>query len=266
VRHAFAVVLMLAITRTLGTRNAAGMPSKSSDHFDTLVVPPYLELVVFDIFLGRPGATVDIFAPGATTPVHAGTGGVESFRAGEVMATVVVPRPPPGEWVIRRSHHQARVRMLSEQFFPRGVLVAPKPGDALRQHDLVTLAYRIVDGSGEPLHELAGYELSADVVLIRPDGSTRAVATRREPGGFRSATGDACDLAGRYWTDVRITTADAHGRRLEVFRDRWSGFSVEPALSAGTGSDIVWPSLVATAAICGAVVAVLRMRRRTTKP
>jgi hypothetical protein len=39
-----------------------------------------------------------------------------------------------------------------------------------------------------------------------------------------------CELAGRYWTDVRITTVDVNGHRLDVFRDRWSGFSV----AAGT--------------------------------
>lgn len=220
---------MVATTGILGTRTAADMPAKSDAHFDTLVISPYLEFVVFDVFLGRADATVDIFAPGATTALRAGAGGVETFRVGEVMATLVVPRPPPGEWIIRGSHRHARVRVLSQQFFPRGVLVAPKPGAALRQHDRVTLAYRITDASGQPLHELPGYALSADVSLICPDGSTRAIATRREPGGFRSAHEPACDLAGRYWTDVRITTADARGRRLEVFRDRWSGFSVAPA-------------------------------------
>jgi hypothetical protein len=221
VRRAFAVIAILA--------GAATVQAKSDPHIDTLVIPPYLELVVFDIFLGVPDATVDIFAPGATTALRAGAGGVEFFRLGHVMATLVVPLPPPGEWIIRRSHRHARIRVLSQRFFPRGVLVAPKPGDALRQHDRVTLAYRITDGSGQPLRELSGYALSAEVSLIRPDGSTRAIATRREAGGFRSANEAACDLPGRYWTDVRITTTDARGRRTEVFRDRSSGFSVTPA-------------------------------------
>jgi hypothetical protein len=51
-------------------------------------------------------------------------------------------------------------------------------------------------------------------------------------GVFRSADELLCELAGRYWTDVRITTTDANGHRLDVFRDRWSGFSVAPASQA----------------------------------
>ncbi|HEV8433875.1 MAG TPA: hypothetical protein VGR95_10720, partial [Thermoanaerobaculia bacterium] len=155
-RRAFAVVVMLAAA-------VAGMPAKNEPDIETLVIPPYLEVVVFDVFRGARDATIDIFPPGATTALRPGTGGVESVRFGEVMATVVVPRPPAGEWTIRRSHRRARVRVLSQQFFPRGVLVAPKPGDALRQYDRVTIAYRITDTGGQPLQELAGYTLDADV-------------------------------------------------------------------------------------------------------
>src|SRR4029079_18766022 len=91
--------------------------------------------------------------------------------------------------------------------------------------------YRVTDGNGQPLRELSGYALSADVTLIEPDGSIHVVRTEPSPdgSGFRG-TGDAeCDLAGRYGTDMRISTVDARGRRLEVFRDRWSGFSVAAA-------------------------------------
>jgi hypothetical protein len=210
----------------------AGTPGKDEPDIDTLVIPPYLEVIVLDVFRGARDATVDIFPPGATAALRPGARGVESIRLGDVMTTLVVPRPTPGEWTIRHSHRHARVRVLSQQFFPRGVLVVPKSGDALRQYDRVTLAYRITDGGGRPLHELAGYTLDANVSLLQPDGSTRPIATLREPGGFRSAGEVSYDLAGRYWTDVRITTADARGRRLEVFRDRWSGFYVTPAAPA----------------------------------
>lgn len=221
-----------AVTRMLGTRTVESMPSKNAAGPDTLVIPPYLDVVVFDVFRGARNAEVLIFPPGAMTPVRAGAAGVESFGIGDVLMTLVVPRPPPGEWIIRRSHRNAHVRILSQQFFPRGVLVAPNASDAPRQYDRIRIAYRITDGSGQPLRELLGYALSANVLLLRPDGSRAVIAAEPDTpsgGGFHSTGETACDLAGRYWTDVRITTADVHGRRLEVFRDRWSGFSVTPA-------------------------------------
>jgi len=219
------------VTRMLGTRTVESMPAKSGAPVDTLVVPPYLEVVVFDVFRGAAGAEVLIFPPAAAEPLRAGSGGVEAFRLGDVLSTLVVPRPPPGEWTIRRRHRNAHVRILSQQFFPRGTLVAPRPADALRQYDRVRLAYRIIDSDGQPLRELAGYALSADLMLIGPNGSMHRIGTEPWPdgNGFRSTRDAECDLAGRYWTDVRITTDDARGRRIEVFRDRWSGFSVAAA-------------------------------------
>ena len=220
-----------AVTRMLGTRTVESMPAKSGAPVDTLIVPPYLEVVVFDVFRGAAGAEVQILPPAAAEPLRAGRAGVEAFSLGDVLSTLVVPRPPPGEWTIRRRHRNARVRILSQQFCPRGSLVAPQPADALRQYDRVRLAYRVTDSNGQSLRELAGYGLSADVTLIEPNGAMRRVGTEPWPdgNGFRSTRDTECDLAGRYWTDIRITTVDARGRHIEVFRDRWSGFSVAPA-------------------------------------
>ena len=218
-----------AITRLAGTR-VVESTSKSGDGVDILVIPPYLDVVVFDVFRGARNAEVKIFPPAATEPVSDGTNGVQSFRVGQVLSTLVVPRPPPGEWIIRRSHSKARVRVLSQQFFPRGTLMIPRPGETMRQFDRVGLVYRITDNDGESLRELPGYELSVDVVLLKPDGTSTPVPTRRDARTtFNALHVTECELAGRYWTDVRISTVDAHGRRLEVFRDRWSGFTVSVA-------------------------------------
>ena len=222
-----------AVTRLLGTRTVESMPSKTEAGIDTLVIPPYLDVVVFNVFRGAPDAEVSISPPGALVPVRSGVNGVESFSVGDVLSTLVVPRPPPGAWTIRRSHRRARVRVLSQQFFPRGMLLVPAPGDGLRQHDAISIVYRVNDGAGQPLRAMPGYALAADVLLVKPDGMSAAVPMRPDPAspdnGFCSMQGTECDLPGRYWTDVRITTADLSGHRLEVFRDRWSGFSVSPA-------------------------------------
>jgi hypothetical protein len=155
-----------------------------------------------------------------------------SLPVGDVLATLVVPRPAPGEWTIRKSHPGARVRVLSQQFFPRGALLRPAETETLPRCNRVPLAYRVLDGRGDPLQELRDYALSLEVTLAKPDGARSTIAMERDPslgaGGFRSTHDPLCEIAGRYWTDVRITALDAKGHRLEVFRDRWSGFSVAP--------------------------------------
>jgi von Willebrand factor type A domain len=221
------------IAQLIGTRTSESAPSKRQQAIDTLAVPPYLDVIVFDVFRASPGAAVEIYPPGQATPIRGGAKGVESVILGDVLATLIVPRPPPGEWTIRKSRADARVRILSQQFFPRGVLVSPAPADALRQHDRIPLAYRVIDSSNRPLAELRDYALSVEIALTDPGGATSLVRMERDPmlgpAVFRG-TGEAdCTLPGRYWTDVRITTTDVHRHRLEVFRDRWSGFSVTPA-------------------------------------
>lgn len=218
------------IARLVGTRTAESAPAKTNPAVDTLIVPPYLEIIVFDIFRASRSGTVAIFPPDSASPIRAGAHGIESLAVGDVLTTLVVPRPEPGEWIIRKSRADARVRILSQQFFPRGMLSRPAETELLRRCTHASLAYRVLDGSGQPLEELHRYALSLDVTLTRPDGGATAIAMERDPalgaGVFRNIHEPFCDLAGRYWTDVRITTADAQGHRLEIFRDRWSGFSV----------------------------------------
>jgi von Willebrand factor type A domain len=221
------------IATLAGTQTAESAPAKTGQAVDTLFVPPYLDLVVFDIFRPSAAVAVEVFPPGSATPIRAGTGGIESVPLGDVLTTLAVPRPAAGEWTIRKSGGDARVRILSQQFFPRGTLLHPSPTRAPRQCDRVPLVYRVVDGSGRPFEELRNYTLALEVTLARPGATSMTVAMERDlaagAGGFRSVADVACDLAGRYWTDVRITTLEPNGRRLDVFRDRWSGFSVMPA-------------------------------------
>jgi VWA domain-containing protein len=220
------------IARLAGTRTAESAPAKTNPAIDTLVVPPYLEIIVFDIFRAARNAAVEIFPPGSSRPIRAGVDGIISLPVGDVLATLVVPRPAAGEWTIRKSRPDARVRVLSQQFFPRGVLLFPAETETLRRCDGVPLAYRVLDGRGQPLQELRDYALSLDVTLARPGGGSSSVAMNRDPalgaGAFRSVHDSSCPLPGRYWTDVRVTAVDTGGHRFEVFRDRWSGFSVGP--------------------------------------
>lgn len=225
------------VARLAGTRTAESARAKNNRAIDTLVVPPYLDVIVFDILRLSAGVTVEIFPPGSSAPIRPGAGGIESIRLGDVLTTVVVPRPQAGEWMIRKSRDDARVRILSQQFFPRGLLLRPAPTEILRQCDRVAIAYRVLDGSGRPFEELPNYAVTLDLMVVLPNGTATAMAMERESSlgvcAFRSAQDMECDASGRYWTDVRITTVAADGRRFDVFRDRWSGFSV----AAGRGAD-----------------------------
>jgi len=210
----------------VGARNTEQIIAGAAD---VLVLPPYLELAVFDIVRGGAHQSVTVVPPGSSQPIGARTPGVEEMRSGDLMSTIIVRRPAPGAWVFRKSAPAARVTVLSQQFFPRGALVQPSAAPAVQLHDRVRIGYRLEDGEGRPLQEELGYPLSVDVSLASPDGRRVVLPMTRDPGSQAAVyrtTLAACDLAGRYWTEVLVTTADSNGTPVRVFEDRWSGFTV----------------------------------------
>jgi hypothetical protein len=221
-----------ATTRPVRNSSAEDL-SRETDHFELLVVPPYLDVVVFDIVRSSPAATVEIFPPGAVRPLQAGSGGVESMGVGKVLSTLVVHHPVPGSWIVRKSSADERVRILSQHFFPKGVLVRPAFSDGLRQYDRVRVVYSVTDAHGRSIEEQPDHKLALEMALTRPDGTIEALPMERRPelaGTVFSAVHDSdCAIAGRYWTTAGVTSIDAEGNRVAIFRDRWSGFSVTAA-------------------------------------
>ena len=220
--------LHAVVTRLAGTQSVESAPSKSRPGVDHIVVPPYLDLVVFDAFRTSPSATIEIFPPHSNRAISDGADGVEAVQFGDVLQTLAVSRPAPGEWIIRKSHPDAHVRIRSQQFFPRGVLLEPNRTTAARED--MHIVYQVLGDDARPLGELPDYPLSLDVTLAGPDGRKHAMALERDassgPAAFRTSEDARCTKPGHYWTDVRVHTADAAGNRIEVFRDRWSGFTV----------------------------------------
>jgi hypothetical protein len=194
---------------------------------DTIELPPYLDLVVFDIIRDPTASEVSLFAPGARQPLEGHGPGVEEVRLGDAFFTLAVQRPAAGVWTFRKANADSRVRVLMQQFFPRGMLVGPDPRSHLLHQERVTVAYRLVDADGATLQELEAYPLSVDLMLARPDGRRIALPMKRASlsGVYRAAAPAECDVAGRYWTEV-VVNAWAGGRAVRVFEDRWSGFSV----------------------------------------
>ena len=219
-KRALLIVIML-----MGTEGYAGARVE-------VVLPPYLDFAVLDVAHGQAETAVEAFAPGDSQPFR----GVQLIRRGGAMSTLVLHRPPAGVWTFRTSSPQARVRIFAQQFFPRGVLVAPPAIAPLRQHARVAVAYRVIDDAGQPLAEIPGYPLSLMLELIAPDGarSVSPMVRRPELGAavFAATAERECAAAGRYWTEVRVTATDARRRGVEIVHDRWSGFVV----TEGTGA------------------------------
>jgi hypothetical protein len=218
-----AAELHRVLTPLVGT---SATEAEAGTHGHMIVLPPYLDRVVFDVF-GANGEDVTVSPPFADT--HA----VEKIRLGDSFSAVVVNDPPPGVWTFQTKASGARVRVFAQQFFPRGVLVTPSVAEQVRQHDQMTVGYRLIDQDGRPLRELAGYPLSVDLRIITPEGeqTDHVLARRRQlgPAVYTAVRETECRTPGRYWTEVRVTTRDARQRAVDVFRDRWSGFSVMPA-------------------------------------
>jgi von Willebrand factor type A domain len=205
--------------------------SQSNATEQTIVLPPYLESVVFDVFRGARDGDVSVFAPGTRLPLRAGSPGVEEVRLSDTMSSILVRNPPPGTWRFQTSSTDSLVRVFSQEFFPRGVLISPATAEPLRQYARAEVLYRLVDGRGRPIAELPSHPLSVELRLIGPDGRAVSLPMRRHPrlgtSVFGGANAIACDAVGRYWTEVRVSTTDAQRRRVNVFHDRWSGFSVD---------------------------------------
>ncbi|HYO12482.1 MAG TPA: hypothetical protein VE685_04715 [Thermoanaerobaculia bacterium] len=213
---------------------AGSWPEATNEKVETLVFPPYLDSVVLDLFSEQGEIGVDIFAPDAPhRPLTAAVEGVEEIRLGQSLRTVIIERPQPGRWVFRKPRPKTRVRILSQQFFPRGALLQPRGGETLRQHDHVFITYQVMDDNGSPLRELPGYPLAVEISLVRPGGHRLSLDMERRPelgsGVFRTPERIECSLPGRYWTEVVLTTRDLTGRKVKVLQDRWSGFSVRAA-------------------------------------
>ncbi|MCP4664139.1 MAG: VWA domain-containing protein, partial [bacterium] len=86
---------------------------------EKIVIPPYLESIVFDIFSVDPSIRVDICSPeDPNTPLSPDSPGVKVVRIGEIIRSVTIRRPAPGPWTVRKSDSDARVDVFNQQFFP----------------------------------------------------------------------------------------------------------------------------------------------------
>jgi hypothetical protein len=216
-----------------------GTPSQHipPDMYDNVVIPPYLESVVFDIFRDNPGVEVEIFpVDNPDQPLSSETENVSFVRVGRTIKTVTVTNPKPGIWRIRKSDENARVDVYFQRFFPRGILLCPNPGDSIRQFEKLVVKYRVEDGDHNPIKELPGYPLTLELSLVKPDGARvqmemkkSSEPSEKEKSVFKTIGEIVCDLPGTYKTEVVIGTKNLKNKPVTLFRDQWSKFQVEGA-------------------------------------
>jgi len=216
------------IAELVGT---SGSEAARAGGAQTLILPPYLDTVVFDVIGGPKNVDVSLFAPDALQSLSGTNRAVEKVRVGDALSSVIVRRPAAGLWTFRPSQRGADIRVFSQQFFPRGLLT--RPAQSPRQHDRLFVDYSIVDRDGSAIRERPEYPFVLQLTLIKPSGERRILAMERMDNGagtlYRTLSVVDCDLPGRYWTDVEIATQDLKGQRITVFHDYWSGFAVTPA-------------------------------------
>jgi hypothetical protein len=263
------------VSGLVATQVAKAQPAVTGGVEESLILPPYLETAVFDVFGAQAAAGVVIVPPASPDrPVPASLEAtapeVEESWLGDVVRTVTVHRPAPGRWIFRKPSRRARVEIFSRQFYPRGELVEPQPGKEIYPGQAVEIGYRLLDGSRGPLVPLPGYPLEVQLALVRPDGGRRhyemAKSQRTDSRStYESKSEVRADLPGHYRTEVELAATTASGDRVTVFRDLWSGFEVrEPELIACQAS---MPRSVVRAALRSAPPSLrLECRNRRGEP
>jgi hypothetical protein len=237
----------------------------SPDMYDNVVIPPYLESVVFDIFRVNPEVKVDIFpADKPEEPLSPESENVKVLNVGKTIQTVTITNPVPGIWKFRKSHESAKFDIYTQRFFPRGKLLYPNPDQSIRQFEKVVVKYRVEDGNHNPIKELPGYPLMLELSLVKPDDSRIKMEMRKsfdssEVGVFKTNREVECDLPGIYRTEVLIATKDLKNRQVTLFRDQWSKFQVKAAnLIAGS---LVSPRSMENIPIFGTLVLIPKSLR-----
>jgi uncharacterized protein YegL len=202
--------------------------------YDNLVIPPYLESIVFDIFRIDTEVIVNLFpANDLQHSLTPDSGNVDFVNIGKTIQTVSVKCPVPGRWKIEKSNEEAKVDIYSQRFFPRGKLINPGPDALLRQYEAIFISYCVMDGDENPIKEIPGYPLTLELSLVKPDSSRIQIEMQKDltmgESIYRTTREIECDLIGPYRTEVLIASKDLNDQSVPVFRDQWSGFIVQSA-------------------------------------
>ena len=214
--------------------NIIGSPGEPITQTE-VVMPPYLESVVFSIFQVETETVVKIIsADNHKQPISDKDDNVAVVNVGNTIRTITIKNPKPGIWEILKSKKNASVNIYLQRFFPRGTLLHPAPGDSIKQFQKVRVKYRVENGEHKPLNELPGYPLTLELSLVKPDSSRVQMKMEKSSNpsekSIYETTGEIeCDLPGTYKVEILIATKDLKNRQVTLFRDQYSKFQVSGA-------------------------------------
>ncbi len=194
-----------------------------------VILPPYLEQVVFDVFGTDPERPVSVDSPDGPVAcsVEKATSCVER-RVARSLRTLTVRRPAPGGWFLRSHQPSATMEVFARTFYPRGQLLTPQ--GAIEPTDPLPIAYQLRDAAGSTLDELPAFPLRLDLALVAPDGSKKVSVLVRDrearSGVYRTQSVGKVAEPGLYRVQVVVRAEDSSGKLASVFEDRWATFKV----------------------------------------
>ncbi|CAM2064782.1 VWFA domain-containing protein [Sulfidibacter corallicola] len=192
-------------------------------------IPPYLDSVVLNVFKTESDHGVLFYPPNETDPLDETR--MEVTRVGPNLETVLIKRPTPGLWKIRKTHFGDKVQVRVKQFFVRGALESPHAQQRLRRTERTRIRYRVIDDLGQPVVEHPDYPLSLQLALVDPDGAVQdrvsmKAAASEDPGLFETVVPVSLEREGTYRAEILVGALDHQGHPIEIYRDRYAKFKV----------------------------------------
>ncbi|MCP4347527.1 MAG: VWA domain-containing protein [Desulfobacterales bacterium] len=193
--------------------------------YDNLIIPPYLETIVFNVLYTDSATRILLYPPDRDEPL---TDRISYMNMGKTIQAITIRRPEPGKWRIAPKP-DSEVDVYMQKFFPRGKLLKPGPDEKIRQYRTTKVHYQVVDSDDRPIKELPNYPFQLGLKLIKPDNKVEIVQMWRssDQDPFETLRDIDCDIPGVYRTEVSIATKDLTGRTVSIFQDKYSSFVVE---------------------------------------
>lgn len=233
------------VVRVLDTMMVGGVCNDSENPTDkpsciieeNFIVPPYVARADFSVFKPGPGSEIAFFTPDGQLLDRNGSA-VKVTETGEVIETISVENPTPGQWRWQKVDSSAgTATVVFQPLFAQANLVEPSKSQDL--FDTVTLNVELRDLSGQRIKELDQYPIVASARVIDPSGQSTSFEMLSQGDGTWQATQSmVLDQPGNYRVSLTGTTKNAAGDEVNLFRNWGTTFSVgnlKPSLASPSG-------------------------------
>lgn len=233
------------VVRVLDTMMLGGVCNDNTEVTDKpsciieqdFVVPPYVARADFSVFKPNPGSTIAFFTPDQQL-LDIGSAAVKVKGTGEVIETISVQNPTPGEWHWQKVDSSAdTATVVFQSLFAQVNLLQPNKSSDL--FDTVFLSIELQDLESHRLQELSQYPIVANAKVIAPNGdeTTFKMITQND-GVWRAEQSMILDQPGDYSVTFTGATEDIKGQEINLFSNWREVFSVgnlKPSLISPAG-------------------------------